>query len=182
MDLTETRKDREQLVDGVLLKAYRDTVELPDGEESVREWIEHPGASAVVPLFEDGTTILLRQFRYAPGRVFIEVPAGKIDKEGEDPAEVAARELAEEAGYSAAKLTPLGETYPCIGYSDEVIYLFLAEDLSPAESGTEDDEFVEPFRLPFDEAVAMARSGEILDSKSAIALLRAGAVVAARGD
>lgn len=180
MDLTETLKDRELLVDGVLLKAFRDTVRLPDGGESVREWVEHPGAAAVVPLFADGTTILLRQFRYAPGRTFIEVPAGKIDKEGEAPAEVAVRELAEEAGYTAATLTPLGETYPCIGYSNEVIYLFLAEDLSEAPSETEDDEFVEPFRLPFAEAVAMARRGEILDAKSAVALLRAGAVVAAR--
>jgi ADP-ribose pyrophosphatase len=181
MDLTETMKDRELLVDGVLLTAYRDTVELPDGEESVREWIEHPGASAVVPLFEDGTTILLRQYRYAPGREFIEVPAGKIDKEGEDPAEVAVRELAEEAGYTAETLTPLGETYPCIGYSNEVIYLFLAENLSEASEEAEDDEFVEPFRLPFAEAVAMARRGEILDAKSAVALMRAGAVVEARG-
>ncbi len=181
MDLTETLKDRELLVDGVLLKAYRDTVRLPDGGESVREWVEHPGASAVVPLFEDGTTILLRQYRYAPGREFIEVPAGKIDKPGENPAEVALRELQEEAGYTAETLTPLGETYPCIGYSNEVIYLFLAEDLSKASAETEHDEFVEPFRLPFDEAVAMARRGEILDAKSAVALLRADAVVTARG-
>jgi ADP-ribose pyrophosphatase len=181
MDLTETLKDREPLVDGVLLKAYRDTVRLPDGGESVREWIEHPGASAVVPLFEDGTTILLRQFRYAPGREFIEVPAGKIDKEGENPAEVAVRELAEEAGYTATTVTPLGKTYPCIGYSDEVIYLFLAENLQEAASETEHDEFVEPFRLPFAEAVRMARRGEILDAKSTVALLRAAEVVETRG-
>jgi ADP-ribose pyrophosphatase len=181
MDLTETLKSREPLVDGVLLTAYRDTVRLPDGGESVREWVAHPGASAVVPLFEDGTTILLRQYRYAPGREFVEVPAGKIDREGEDPAEVAVRELEEEAGYTARTLTPLGETYPCIGYSDEVIHLFLAEDLAEAESETEEDEFVVPFRLPFADAVAMARRGEILDAKSAVALLRAGAVVEARG-
>lgn len=180
MDLTETKKDRELLVKGVLLTAYRDTVTLPDGEESVREWIQHPGASAVVPLFEDGTTILLRQFRYAPGREFVEVPAGKIDKPGEDPSEVAVRELEEEAGYTATTLTPLGKTYPCIGYSDEVIYLFLAEGLTEAAAETEHDEFVEPFRLPLSDAVAMAQRGEILDAKSAIALLRAGAEVAAR--
>ncbi len=179
MNLTETLKDRELLVDGVLLKAFRDTVVLPDGEESVREWIEHPGAAAVVPLFEDGTTVLLRQYRYAPGREFVEVPAGKIDA-GEDPAEVAVRELQEEAGFAAETLTPLGVTYPCIGYSNEVIHLFLAEDLSEAPSGTDDDEFVEPFRLPFAEAVAMARRGEIEDAKSAVALLRAGAEVEAR--
>ncbi len=180
MNLTETRKDRALLVDGVLLKAWRDTVELPDGGASVREWIEHPGAAAVVPVFEDGTTVLLRQYRYAPGREFIEVPAGKIDRPGEDPAAVAARELQEEAGFAAETLTPLGPTYPCIGYSNEVIHLFLAEGLREVGAGTEDDEFVEPFRLPFAEAVAMARRGEVLDSKSVVALLRAAAELEAR--
>ena len=180
MDLTETLKDRALLVEGVLLKAYRDTVTLPDGGESVREWIAHPGASAVVPLFADGTTILLRQYRYAPGRVFVEVPAGKLDHPGESPAEVAVRELEEEAGWTARTVTRIGETYPCIGYSDEVIHLFLAEDLSESAAEAEADEFVEPFRLPFAEAVAMARRGEILDAKSAVALLLAGVVVAAR--
>ncbi len=180
MDLTETLKHREELVDGVLLQAFRDTVTLPDGEESVREWIRHPGAAAVVPLFPDGTTLLLRQYRYAPGREFVEVPAGKLDREGEPPEDVARRELAEEAGFTAATLTPLGPTYPCIGYSDEVIHLFLAEDLAPAEAEVEDDEFVEPFRLPFDEAVTMAHRGEILDTKSAVALMRAGHLVRER--
>lgn len=180
-DLTETPLTRDELVRGVLLTAYRDTVRLPDGETSVREWIAHPGASAVVPLFEDGSTILLRQFRYPPRRHFLEVPAGKLDRPGEPPEDVAHRELAEEAGYAADRLTPLGTTYPCIGYSDEVIHLFLAEGLSPAEAHAEDDEFVEPVRLPFDEAVAMARRGEIEDTKSAIALLRAAHEVERRG-
>ena len=180
MDLTETLKDRELLVEGVLLKAFRDTVTLPDGEESVREWIAHPGAAAVVPLFEDGTTILLRQFRYAPGIEFVEVPAGKLDHEGESPDEVAVRELEEEAGWTAKTVTNIGKTYPCIGYSDEVIHLFLAEDLSEAESETEDDEFVEPFRLPFEEAVARAQRGEILDAKSVVAILRADAFLRER--
>ncbi len=182
MDLTETLKDRELLVEGVLLKAYRDTVTLPDGEESVREWIDHPGASAVVPLFEDGTTILLRQYRYAPGREFVEVPAGKLDHAGESPEDVAVRELEEEAGWTAKTVTRIGKTYPCIGYSDEVIHLFLAEDLSEAESQTEDDEFVEPFRLPFAEAVAMAERGEMLDAKTTVAILRAAAFLRARDE
>ncbi|MDX1531005.1 MAG: NUDIX hydrolase [Rhodothermales bacterium] len=180
MDLTETLKDREQLLDGVLLEVYRDTVTLPDGNESVREWIKHPGAAVAVPLFEDGTTVLLRQYRYPPRRTFIEVPAGKLDVEGEAPEEVARRELEEEAGYTARRLTRLGETYPCIGYSDEVIHLFLAEDLSPKRADAEHDEFVEPFRLPFREAVEQARRGEILDAKSAVALMVAGAYVERR--
>ena len=180
MKLEETKKSSDLLVEGVLLTAYRDTVVLPDGGESVREWVKHPGASAVVPLFADGTTVLLRQFRYPPRRTFIEVPAGKLDVDGEDPADVALRELAEEAGLTAERLMPLGKTFPCIGYSDEVIYFFLAEGLSDAVAHTEDDEFVEPFRLPFAEAVAMARRGEILDAKSEIAILRAAPVLDAR--
>lgn len=173
MDLTETRKSREQLVDGVLLKVYRDTVALPDGGESVREWVKHPGAAAVVPLFEDGTTLLVRQFRYPPQREFLEVPAGKLDREGEPLEEVARRELEEEAGYTAARFTRVGETYPCIGYSDEVIHLFLAEGLSPKQGASEHDEFVEPVRMPLAEAVERARRGEILDAKTTVALLLA---------
>jgi ADP-ribose pyrophosphatase len=173
MNLTETRKSREQLADGVLLKVYRDTVVLTDGRESVREWVRHPGAAAVVPVFDDGSTVLVRQFRYPPQREFLEVPAGKLDVEGEDPEEVAQRELGEEIGYAAARLTRLGVTYPCIGYSDEVIHLFLAEGLSPKAGGADHEELLVPVRMPLSEAVAMARRGEILDAKSALILLLA---------
>lgn len=171
MDLTEKKKSRELLVDGVLLRAYRDTVELPDGGESVREWIQHPGAAAVVPLFPDGATLLVRQFRYPPQREFLEVPAGKLDVAGEPVEDVARRELEEEVGYTAARLTRVGETYPCIGYSDEVIHLFLAEDLTSVPRKAAHDEFVVPVRMPLAEAVARARRGEILDAKSTVALL-----------
>ena len=181
MDLTEKRKSRELLVEGVLLTVYRDTVTLPDGGESVREWVKHPGASAVVPLFEDGSTLLVRQFRYPPQREFLEVPAGKLDVEGEDPAAVARRELEEEVGHTAARLTRVGETYPCIGYADEVIHLFLAEGLTPVHSETEHDEFVVPVRMPLAEAVARARRGEILDAKSTVALLLVQAFLEQRG-
>ena len=180
MDLTETRLDSVPVYDGALLHARRDTVRLPDGGTSVREWIAHPGASAVVPLFENGSTVLIRQFRYAPGREFLEVPAGKLDRPGEDPAEVARRELLEEVGLHAGALTPLGPTYPCIGYSDEVIHLFLGESLTEGTAHVEDDEFVVPVRLPLAEAVRMARAGEILDSKSCVALLLAQAHLDAR--
>jgi ADP-ribose pyrophosphatase len=171
VDLTETLKSREQLVDGVLLEVYRDTVTLPDGGESVREWIKHPGAAAVVPLFDDGSTVLVRQFRYPPQREFLEVPAGKLDVEGEALEAVARRELEEEIGYTAARLTRVGATYPCIGYSDEVIHLFLAEGLSPKRGAAEHDEFVDPVQMPLSEAVEKARRGEILDAKSTVALL-----------
>lgn len=180
MDLQETTLSSEPVYDGVLLHVRRDTVRLPDGETSVREWIEHPGASAVVPLFEDGTVVLLRQFRYPPRREFLEVPAGKFDEDGESAVDLARRELREEAGIEADRWTHLGRTYPGIGYSDEVIHLFLAEGLTEVEAGSDDDEFVEPVRMPLTEAVRMARSGEILDGKSCVAILLAEAELARR--
>lgn len=171
--LTEDQLRSDQLVDGKLLKVYRDHVRLPDGEESVREWIDHPGASAVVPIFEDGTTLMVRQFRYPPRRTFFEVPAGKIDKEGEDPQEVAARELEEETGWRAARFTKLASLYPCIGYSNEIIHFFLAEDLQKGERSLSDGEFMDVVPVAFDDAVRRVKEGEILDMKSAMALLYA---------
>jgi len=181
MDLTETTIRSDQVYDGVLLDVRRDEVRLPDGETSGREWIKHPGAAAVVPVDDEGRVVLLRQFRYGPRREFWEVPAGKLDHEGEAPEALARRELAEEAGLAAERWTPLGSTFPAIGYSDERIWLFLAEGLSSVEQAADDDEFVEPFRMPFAEAVAMARRGEIEDAKSCVALLLADAALAARG-
>ncbi|MFQ5572419.1 MAG: NUDIX domain-containing protein [Rhodothermales bacterium] len=175
--LTETTLRSEQLVDGRLLNVYRDTVRLADGTETVREWISHPGAAAVVPLFEDGSTLMVRQFRYAPRRTMLEVPAGKIDREGEEPKEVAARELEEETGWRALRLTLLGSLYPCIGYSNEVIHYYLAEELSRSRQALDPGECIEVVSMPFDEAVAMARRGDLSDMKTVTALLMADAYV-----
>jgi ADP-ribose pyrophosphatase len=168
--LTETPLQSDQLVDGALLKVYRDTVQLPDESTGVREWIDHPGASAVVPLFEDGSVLLIEQFRYPPRRTFLEVPAGKIDQPDEDPAEVAARELEEETGWRAGAFTKLSSLYPCIGYSNEIIHFFLAHDLTKGTQDLSEGEHVEVVRLPFRQAVKRARRGEIKDMKSAMAL------------
>ena len=181
MDLTERTVSSEPVYDGVLLHVRRDEVRLPDGETSVREWIEHPGASAVVPVDGEGRVVLVRQFRYPPRREFLEVPAGKFDWDGEPPLGVAQRELREETGLTAAAWTALGRTFPAIGYSSEVIHLFLAEDLTDGEAGSDDDEFLEVVRLPFDEAVRRAEDGEILDAKTAVALLMANAARRRRG-
>ena len=180
MDLRETTLDSQAVYDGVLLHVSRDTVRLPDGGESVREWIRHPGASAVVPLFGDGSTVLVRQFRYPPRREFLEVPAGKHDRPDE-PEATARRELREEAGLEAARWTHLGATYPGIGYTDERIELYLAEGLTEHAQEADDDEFVEPVRMPFAEAVRMARAGELLDAKTCVAVLLAEAHLRARG-
>lgn len=174
-DLTETPLSSEQLVDGVLLKAFRDEVRLPDDETSVREWIDHPGASAIVPLFDDGRTLLVRQFRYPPRRTFLEVPAGKIDEPGEDPVDVAARELEEETGWRAGRFEHVGAAYPCIGYSSERIHVFTAHDLERGTQTLADGEFVEVVEMPFDEALARARRGDLKDMKTVTALVYAAA-------
>lgn len=178
--LIEDRINSKQLVDGKLLKVYRDEVKLPDGEQSIREWIDHPGASAVVPVFEDGTTMMVRQFRYPPRRTFLEVPAGKIDKSDEDPEGVAARELEEETGWRASRFAKLGALYPCIGYSNEIIHFYLAEDLERGERNLAEGEFMDVVPIAFEEAIRQVKAGEILDMKSAMALLYAQAFLEAR--
>lgn len=172
-DLAETTISSEDVYEGALLHVKKDLARLPDGDSAFREWIKHPGASAVVPLYENGDTVLVRQYRYAPGRTFLEVPAGKLDIEGESPAEVANRELEEEAGLVAGTVEALGSFYPCIGYSDEIIHLFLARDLREGVKQPSHGEFIEVERMPLTEAVNLARSGQLADMKSIVALIRA---------
>lgn len=176
-DLTETSLSSEELVDGVLLNAFRDEVRLPDGGTSVREWIDHPGASAIVPIFEDGRTLLVRQFRFPPRRTFLEVPAGKLDYPDESPVEVADRELEEETGWHADRFERIGAAYPCIGYSNELIHVFAAYGMHRGEQELADGEFVEVVPVPLDEAVAKARHGELKDMKTVTALVYAAAHV-----
>lgn len=170
-DLTEATIDSVSMASGVLIKAYRDRVRLPDGSEAVREWIDHPGASAVVPVFEDGSTILIRQYRYAARREFWEVPAGKLDQSGESPEEVAQREVEEEIGWIVGRLEHVGSVFPCIGYSNEIIHLFAGFDLSPGRAEHRAEEMVEPVRMPLREALGMVYDGRILDMKTISALL-----------
>ncbi|HEX8387151.1 MAG TPA: NUDIX hydrolase [Rubricoccaceae bacterium] len=178
-DLTEETLSSETVFAGDLLRVHRDTVRTPGGAESVREWVAHPGAVAVVPLLSDGTTVLVRQYRYPARRTFVEVPAGKLDA-GETPEVSAARELGEEVGLTAATWTKLGVVYPTVGYSDEAIHLFLAEDVEEGEASPDEGEHVVPVRIPFAEAVEKARRGGFTDAKTAVALLLADAVVSGR--
>ena len=167
--LLEKRLSGANVFRGVLLDVWQDEVALPDGTTSVREYIRHPGAALIVPQLDDGRLIFVRQFRYALGRVMVELPAGKLDP-GEDPAMAAARELAEETGYHPGQLTRLGLIHPCIGYSDEQIEIYLATELEPAEVAIVHDEFLEPFELGLEEALEWVREGKITDVKTIIAL------------
>ena len=169
-DLAEHFVSGEQVFDGKLLKVYRDVVRLPDGAEATREYIRHPGAVAIVPLFDDGRLLLERQYRYPQRREFIEVPAGKLEP-GEPLLDTAKRELLEETGYVAAEWTRLGVIHTAIAYTDEAIGLFLAKKLTQSERKLDDGEFLELLIVEFSEALAMVRDGLITDAKSVAGLL-----------
>ena len=166
---TETALDSESVFRGKLLHVKRDRVRLPDGNEATREYIVHPGAVVIIALTPAGDIVLERQFRYPLAREFYELPAGKIDP-GEDTAETARRELAEETGYAAERWTRISEFHPSIGYSNERIEIWLAEGLSEVGASLDDEEFLEIFTLPLATAIDWVREGRITDTKSIAAL------------
>jgi len=149
-----------------------DTVHLPNGETVDLELVHHRGAAAVVPVLDDGTVLMVRQYRYATGGWLLEIPAGKLDN-GESPETCAGREAEEEVGYRPTKLEPLGWIWSSPGFADEKIWLFLATGLEEAKQELEHDEILHIERIPLDEAVEKAARGEIHDAKSAVALMRA---------
>ncbi len=152
---------------------------LPNGHRMEIEIIRHPGASAVVPLTDEGEVILIRQYRHAVGGYIYEVPAGKLDA-GEPPEVCAARELTEEAGVVAGRLSRLASIVTTPGFTDEVIHLYLAEELTPAKTAHESDEVITLLRRPLAETLAMIARGEITDGKSICALFLADRTVRER--
>jgi len=170
--LAEKTLSTEQIFDGVLLKVYRDEVELPDGRASVREYIRHPGAAVMIPVREDGSIVFERQYRYPVGAEMVELPAGKIDP-GESPQQSAERELLEETGYRGGQFISLGKLHPGIGYSDEQIFIYLVTDLEYHQENQDSDEFIETFEWSLEEGLEAIRTGVITDAKTIIALFRA---------
>ncbi len=169
-DLTEHFVSGERVFSGRLLQVHRDTVRLPDGSTGTREYIRHPGAVLALPLFDDGSVLLERQYRYPNARDFLELPAGKREP-GEAPLETAKRELLEETGYVAREWTVLGVVHTTVAFTDEAIDLFLARGLEFRGARLDEGEFLETLLVPFAEALKMVRDGRITDSKTVVALL-----------
>lgn len=169
MDLKETCLESTLLYEGDFLRVHKDSVLLPDGAVSSREYIIHPGAVAVLAMLDNGNLLMERQFRYAPQREFIELPAGKIDH-GEDILVCAKRELLEETGYVASEWIHLTTAWPCIGYADERMEYFLARGLTHQGRKLDDGEFLEVFELSLAEAIEWIRQGKINESKTIVGL------------
>ncbi len=166
--------ERSVLYTGPIGEFGVDAVTLPNGVSVSLAVLRHPGAAAVVPLHDDGSVTLLRQYRHAVGATIWEIPAGKLDGR-EDPAACAGRELAEEAGLEG-DVVHLTTIHTTPAFTDEVIHLYVAQNLRPVPLAREADEVIDTVRMPLDQAIAMVSSGEISDGKSVCALL----LVAAR--
>ena len=174
--LKETKISSELIFDGKVLRLFRDRVRLPSGGESEREYCRHIGAVCVIPLLSDGRVLMERQFRYAHGRVFFEIPAGKLDSPDEDPLSAALRELREETGAVAGKMTYLGRLDTTPALIDEKIHMYLAEELTLGERELDEDEFLSVEPTPLSALYEMVMSGEIADAKTQIAILKTAAI------
>ncbi len=161
----------QRVFSGRLLEIDLVDLKLPNGARTQLEIIRHPGASAVVPLRENGDVVMIRQYREAADGYILEVPAGKLDP-GEGPESCATREVAEEVGLHAGRLHPLGFIHTTPGFTDEKIWLYAATELSPTPQALEEDEIIEVLEMPLADALGRISSGEITDSKTICALLR----------
>lgn len=172
-NLNEKAMYSKMIFQGKVLTLKCDTVELPNGAEATREIIEHPGAVAVVPFTDDGQIVLVKQYRYPVERVMLEIPAGKLDN-GEEPDDCAKRELAEETGYIAEKITKITSIFTTPGFTNEIIHIYIAENLTVAEKHPDEDEFLNVEIYNKSQIKQMISDGGICDAKSIVGLLMAG--------
>ena len=171
MSHSEKQLTSNTVFEGRVFTVTLDKVRLENGAESAREVVHHHGGACIAALTDADEIYLVRQFRYALGQELWELPAGKLEK-GEDPFAAAKRELEEECGLVARHFTDLGEFYPTVGYCSEIIYTWLATGLSPCPMHLDEDEFLTPEKLPFDQALAMVLDGRIKDGKTVAAILK----------
>ena len=168
-DFTEHQLTTKDVYQGKMLRVKEDQISLPDGTTATREYILHPGAVAIIPMLDDQTLLLERQYRYPMGRHMIELPAGKIDA-GEDPLLCGQRELLEETGFIANDWQFALTTHPCISYSNERIEYYLARDLKHIGHAGEEGEFLEVMHVTLAQALGWIASGEITDTKTIVGL------------
>ena len=166
--LREQQLHREEVLNGRFLKVVRDTVALPDGSLATREYVLHPGAVMIVPLQEDGSVIMERQYRYPVQQVMIEFPAGKIDP-GESIAQCAARELQEETGLAAREWARAGRLHPVIAYSDEFIEIWFARGLTRGLQRLDPGEFLDVISVKTSDLIRWIAQGLVTDAKTMIA-------------
>ncbi len=171
MELTERTVEHTRPYEGVIVDVDLDKAVLPNGRIATREVVVHPGGVAVLPLNDDGTVTVVRQYRYPFSQVLTEIPAGKLDP-GEEPRAGALRELKEEIGAQVGELIDLGAIYPSPGFCQEVLYLYLARDLTYGDCCPDEDEFLEVARIPFDSLAEQVMSGGIRDGKTVAAVLK----------
>ena len=169
MTFEEKTIDTERIFEGKVINLRRDRVTVMEGE-SFREIVEHNGGAVIAAVKQNGNMIMVRQFRKPAERVMLEVPAGKIDP-GEDPAVTAVRELKEETGYTAGRIEKLTQMYPSVGYSEEILHLYVCTDLQAGETDLDENEAIDIEEYPVDVLVQKVMNGEIQDGKSQVAIL-----------
>jgi ADP-ribose pyrophosphatase len=170
MKLIETFQKRKALVKGKAVHFRIDQVRLPNRKSATREYLDHPGAVAVVPLLPGNKIVLVRQFRYPVNEVTWELPAGKLAK-GENPLSCVRRELQEETGYKGKHFKRLMSFWPTAAFANEVIHIYVAKDLKPGPNNPDDDEFIHAVVWPLSKALRAIRTGKIKDSKTIIGVL-----------
>ncbi len=171
MNFEEKTLETKYIYKGKILNLRKDEVLLPDGKKAIREIVEHSGGSAIF-CEKDGKILLVKQFRYPYKEVSYEIPAGKIN-EGESPEETAKRELMEEGGLIAGKLEKMFDVYPTPGYTEEIIRIYKASELSPCEKKLDEGEFLSSEWVEKSALKEMLKRGEIKDAKTLICLLTA---------
>lgn len=161
--------NRKEIYKGRIFSLVQDTVILPNGKEGTMDTILHNGAAAIVPVDEDGNILFVKQYRNTAQRIALEIPAGRLEK-GEDPLKCAKRELEEETSFKSDNFTHLIDMYCAIGYSNEIIYIYIATNLQQGEFNFDDDEFINVIKLSLDDALTLVKQGKIMDSKTITAL------------
>lgn len=172
MNLTEKQLEKNYVFNGKIINVRQDKALLPNGKETLREVVEHRGGVCVLPMTNEGEVLFVKQFRYPYMEELLEIPAGKRDSFEEEPLECGKRELREETGAQSDNFVFLGEFYPTPGYTNEVIYIYYADNLEYGETDPDDDEFLNLVKIPFDKALEMVLSGEIKDGKTQSAILK----------